>query len=71
MVMSPIKVIIKTVEVPEKMSIPEDSIGDTMFFIHLMKQQRELEERKRKVSIYLQGSVLIYILMGSPHPPPL
>ena len=49
MVMSPIKVIIKTVEVPEKMSTPEDSIGDTMFFIHLMKQKRESEERQRKV----------------------
>ena len=49
MVMSPIKVIIKTVEVPEKMSTPEDSIGDTMFFIHLMKQKRESVERQRKV----------------------
>ena len=39
----------KTVEAPEKASTPDDSFGDTMFFIHLMKQQKEEEEKKNKV----------------------
>merc|ERR1712183_154760 len=48
MVMSPIKVIIKHVEVPTRPPIPDESFGDTMFIIDLMKQEREKEERLAK-----------------------
>merc|ERR1712106_377719 len=45
MVMSPIKVIVKQVESPTRPPTPDESFGDTMFVIDLMRQEREKQDR--------------------------
>jgi hypothetical protein len=44
-----IEVIVKTVDAPAQHSVPDESFGDTMFFIDLMRQEKEKKDRLIKV----------------------
>ena len=47
--------IVKTVEAPEQPSVPDESFGDTMFFIDLMRQEKEKKDRLIKVLYFLSN----------------
>ena len=42
--------IVKTVDAPTKSSIPDESFGDTMFVIDLMRQEKEKKDRLIRVN---------------------
>ena len=44
-----LQVIVKTVDAPTKPSIPDESFGDTMFVIDIMRQEKEKKDRLIKV----------------------
>ena len=44
--------IIKTEEIPPPIPVAGDSVGDTMFVIHLLRQEKARQERIEKVGWY-------------------
>ena len=54
--------IVKTVEVPPRPPTPDESFGDTMFVIDLMRQEKEKKDRLLKVQILPILNNLTYLL---------